>query len=67
VWDLEGGTGAEVASAGEGFGIDDEDEEEKGDENDDILSRDLKGTVIFDERRIISAGVRGVQIRRFDV
>jgi hypothetical protein len=26
-----------------------------------------KGTIVFDERRIISSGLGGVQVRRFDV
>jgi hypothetical protein len=64
---LEGGTGAEVAPAGinsGGLRFDDDDEE---DERNEILNTDLRGTVVFDERRIISAGVGGVQVRRFDV
>lgn len=58
VWDLEGGTGAEVSS---GQSID----------YDDLGSLDhsplAKGSVVFDERQIISADARGVEIRRFDV
>ncbi|KII92846.1 hypothetical protein PLICRDRAFT_679707 [Plicaturopsis crispa FD-325 SS-3] len=49
VWDLEGGTGAEVAKAYSG-------------------DPDSTGTVVFDERRIISARAgAGVEVRRFDV
>ncbi|KAH7923937.1 hypothetical protein BV22DRAFT_1067761 [Leucogyrophana mollusca] len=54
VWDLEGGEGVEVA------------EPMRGDDG-EVGMIDGKGTVAFDERRIISAGVRGVQVRRFDV
>ena len=53
VWDLEGGGGAEVAPACD---IDLEDEGVFG-----------KQTVVFDERRIISVGRSGMQIRRFDI
>lgn len=60
VWDLEGGTGAEVASA---TGLNDEYEnEEKG-----TSEWFGKGTVVFDERRIISSGTSGIQVRRFDI
>lgn len=61
VWDLEGGTGAEVAKpfvSPRWRNNEDEEQEE-------IWTG--KGTVVFDERRIISAGAGGVQIRRFDV
>lgn len=58
VWDLEGGTGAEVA-APDSVSID------SGlDLGDDRL---VKGTVVFDEKRIITAGASGVVVRRFDV
>jgi len=61
VWDLEGGTGAEVAGpTGSTSRPEFEDELVK-----DVWDR--KGTVVFDERRIISAGMGGVQVRRFDV
>ena len=56
VWDLEGGRGAEVAPAR------DIDLEDEVDEN--LFSRQ---TVVFDERRIISAGRNAMQIRRFDI
>lgn len=59
VWDLEGGTGAEVAPLSFGY-----DEDEISDEDGNWQG---KGTIVFDERRIISAGRRGVQVRRFDV
>lgn len=54
VWDLEGGTGAEVSA---------------GDSSHDYLAEggDLKGSVVFDERRIITADAKGVLVRRFDV
>ena len=67
VWDLEGGTGAEVASAGGNNGKGFDEDGEGIDDNDSLLNRDLKGTVIFDEMRIVSAEIGGVQIRRFDV
>ncbi|KAK7692837.1 hypothetical protein QCA50_004472 [Cerrena zonata] len=58
VWDLEGGTGAEVSSG-------------KSIDPDDLGSLDvcplIKGSVVFDERQIISADDRGVEVRRFDV
>lgn len=67
VWDLEGGTGTEVAPAA----VDDRILELDGDveetEYNTMLTTDFGGTVVFDERRIISAGTGGVQIRRFDV
>lgn len=53
VWDLEGGTGAEVA-AGDGSEI-------------GSLSSASKGTVSFDERRIISASVGNIVARTFDI
>ena len=58
VWDLEGGTGAEVAapdsvSIDSGLNLGDD--------------RLVKGTVVFDEKRIITAGASGVVVRRFDV
>lgn len=53
VWDLEGGTGAEVAPA------------------DDLMmdrtGHPTKGTVSFDERRIVSARAGKVVVRRFDI
>ena len=64
VWDLEVGTGAEVARpSGSGCLSDD------GQEGEDGLAWNggEKGTVVFDERRIISAGAGSVQVRRFDV
>lgn len=62
VWDLESGRPAEVAPPAEQSG------EEAGVgvcmERGSTWSR---GTVVFDERRIISAGIRGIEERRFDV
>jgi WD40 repeat protein len=53
VWDLEGGTGAEVAPA------------------DDLMMDETghptKGTVSFDERRIVTARGGKVVVRRFDI
>ncbi|KZT27964.1 hypothetical protein NEOLEDRAFT_1109333 [Neolentinus lepideus HHB14362 ss-1] len=54
-WDLEAGTGAEVA---EGVDV-------LGDEG--RMTVGARGAVAFDERRIVSAGVEGVQVRRFDI
>jgi hypothetical protein len=62
VWDLEGGTGAEVAGPTTVSEFHDEDQRAEY-----PWEGDGKGTVVFDERRIISAGVGGVQVRRFDV
>lgn len=53
VWDLEGGTSAEVA-AGDGSEI-------------GSLSTASKGTVSFDERRIISASAGNIVARTFDI
>ena len=61
MWDLEGGTGAEVAGPTSRA------------EFEDVFVKDVwdgKGTVVFDEMRIISGGqpgLGGVQVRRFDV
>ncbi|KIP08278.1 hypothetical protein PHLGIDRAFT_104517 [Phlebiopsis gigantea 11061_1 CR5-6] len=58
-WDLEAGTGAEVFA---GIGPFDEDG------GLDLPGRHLgKGHVVFDERRIVSADARGVEVRRFDI
>ncbi|TFK26472.1 hypothetical protein FA15DRAFT_667351 [Coprinopsis marcescibilis] len=53
VWDLENGSGAEVAAR---------DEPAIG-----IHSVPVKGSVVFDERRIISALAGKVVVRRFDI
>jgi hypothetical protein len=54
VWDLEGGRGAEVST---------------GDQSEGVRGCDEKGTIVFDERRIVSAvpHADGVQVRRFDI
>jgi len=54
VWDLEGGDGTEVAGPVEG--------NLAGTNN-----ASTYGTIAFDERRIVSAGVRGIEERRFDI
>ena len=60
VWDLEAGTGAEVFAGMSPF-----DEESSGLQT---LRQHLgRGHVVFDERRIVSADDRGVEVRRFDV
>jgi hypothetical protein len=57
VWDLEGGTGTEV----------DQGDLPTHDEwpSESVLA--AKGAVVFDERRIVSAGRNGVEVRRFDI
>ncbi|KAG2113911.1 uncharacterized protein F5147DRAFT_680535 [Suillus discolor] len=52
VWDLEGGDGIEVARPVEGSFAG---------------TNSTYGIVAFDERRIVSAGVRGIEERRFDI
>ncbi|KAG1865863.1 hypothetical protein DFJ58DRAFT_679765 [Suillus subalutaceus] len=54
VWDLEGGDGTEVAGPVEGSFA-------------GTNSASTYGTITFDERRIVSAGVRGIEERRFDI
>lgn len=56
VWDLEGGTGAEVTPADESLV-----------ENMGRMSSTTTGTVSFDERRIVSAHAGKVVVRRFDI
>lgn len=53
VWDLENGTGAEVAASG--FSAR------------DALPESVKGSVVFDEKRIISTLGGNVAVRRFDI
>lgn len=57
VWDLEGGTGTEVY----------EGRPASSDEKRSGAVAAVKGTVVFDERRIISADTNRVEIRRFDI
>jgi hypothetical protein len=54
VWDLEGGDGTEVAGPVEGSFA-------------GTTGTIKHGTIAFDERRIVSAGVRGIEERRFDI
>ncbi|KAG0708329.1 hypothetical protein DFH29DRAFT_891950 [Suillus ampliporus] len=54
VWDLEGGDGTEVAGPVEGSFA-------------GTSGASKYGTIAFDERRIVSAGVRGIEERRFDI
>jgi len=54
VWDLEGGDGTEVAGPVEGSFT-------------GRTGANKCGTIAFDERRIVSAGVRGIEERRFDI
>ncbi|KAF8806459.1 hypothetical protein BYT27DRAFT_7339095 [Phlegmacium glaucopus] len=55
VWDLEGGTGAEVAPANHSI------------TTKDFNLRSTKNTVSFDERRIITAYAGKIIVRRFDI
>ncbi|THH15131.1 hypothetical protein EW146_g5298 [Bondarzewia mesenterica] len=60
VWDLEGGMGTEVAGSAQGA---------EGGEESDVSQPEaaaIKGTVAFDDRRIITAGVGGIAVRDFD-
>jgi len=69
VWDLESGSGAEVTgipdqqlNVGADIGV------KRGAE--EVLLkrwRSVKGTIVFDERRILSAGATGAVVRRFDI
>lgn len=59
VWDLEGGTGTEVAGPTGSTS--------SNEFPDDYYGWDGKGTVAFDERKIMSARLGAVQARRFDV
>jgi hypothetical protein len=52
VWDLERGTGAEIACASY---------------TTQEVSGGLAGAVVFDERQVVSAGAGGVQVRKFDI
>ncbi|KAI0268785.1 hypothetical protein BC834DRAFT_867204 [Gloeopeniophorella convolvens] len=61
VWDLENAWGTEVAVSGAGDGPG------AGAPFEAAVSLDLKGSIVFDERRIITAGVGGVVVRDFDV
>ncbi|CCM03337.1 uncharacterized protein FIBRA_05466 [Fibroporia radiculosa] len=61
VWDLEGGTGAEVSA---GFA---EGEEDVGDDRALGAALAVKGNAVFDERRIITADAAGVRVWRFDI
>ncbi|TCD65179.1 hypothetical protein EIP91_003001 [Steccherinum ochraceum] len=56
VWDLEAGTGAEVATHPDYTGLD------RG-----VDSSGKRGSVVFDERRIVTADARGLEVRRFDI
>ncbi|PCH43948.1 hypothetical protein WOLCODRAFT_133039 [Wolfiporia cocos MD-104 SS10] len=66
VWDLEGGTGAEVSGAVDALG---ESRGRKGEEKEEpereVMS--TKGSVVFDERKIVSASGGEVKVWRFDV
>ncbi|RPD53996.1 hypothetical protein L227DRAFT_374274 [Lentinus tigrinus ALCF2SS1-6] len=77
VWDLEAGTGTEVSAGvmdqpsdegeGEGEGEDDERRAEAWEVVKMRIARGARGSVVFDDRRIVSACGRGVEVRRFDV
>jgi F-box-like len=55
VWDLEGGTGAEVAPPNDAIATD------------DFSFQSTKDTVSFDERQIITAYAGKIVVRRFDI
>ena len=57
VWDLEGG--AEASMGAQVIGNDEEEEDQEEAEG--------NGCVVFDDRRIVSTGTEGVDIRRFDI
>ncbi|KAI0633834.1 hypothetical protein C8Q77DRAFT_1057704 [Trametes polyzona] len=68
VWDLEAGTGTEVAPGITGPSGDSDDEE------DDALAAvkaraalGVRGSVVFDDRRIVSSHGSEVEVRRFDI
>ncbi|KAI0093284.1 hypothetical protein BDY19DRAFT_882347 [Irpex rosettiformis] len=74
VWDLEGGENASIGKEAYQSGSEesvevrkaDQDEREEQEEDIGVLVV-AKGAVVFDERRIVSAGRNGVEVRRFDV
>lgn len=69
VWDLETGSGTEV-SGGISERLGDEDDEGRADPWQDVLQRTtsgVRGMVVFDDRRIVTSSVHGVEIRRFDI
>ncbi|EPT02643.1 hypothetical protein FOMPIDRAFT_1160162 [Fomitopsis schrenkii] len=66
VWDLEGGTGAEV-SAGLDIENEQDDQTVRIEEERQHLADAVKGTIVFDERRIITSDMDGVRVWRFDV
>ena len=55
VWDLEGGTGAEVAPASDSITAN------------DLNLQSIKDAVSFDERQIITAYAGNFVVRRFDI
>ncbi|KAI0656649.1 hypothetical protein C8Q70DRAFT_921167 [Cubamyces menziesii] len=69
VWDLEAGTGTEVSSGVVGPG--DEDTEDEVDEALEAVklraATGARGSVVFDDRRIVSSHGSEVEIRRFDI
>ena len=69
VWDIEAGTGTEVSSGISESSVDDADEE-GAEAWSDVMRRmasGARGTVVFDDRRIVTSSARGVEIRRFDI
>ncbi|TFY69629.1 hypothetical protein EVJ58_g292 [Rhodofomes roseus] len=67
VWDLEGGTGAEVSGGVEVEGAEEGERTSWSEEERLRSAAAVQGTVVFDERRIISSDVDGVRVWRFDV
>ena len=68
VWDLEGGTGAEVSAGADAENEEVDDELAVRSEEERLRSAGaVKGTIVFDERRIISSDISGLRVWRFDV
>ncbi|KAI0737577.1 hypothetical protein C8Q80DRAFT_312993 [Daedaleopsis nitida] len=69
VWDLEAGSGTQV-STGIADGSEDEDDEDRTEAWNSVVRRlaaGVRGTVAFDDRRIVSSSGSEVEVRRFDV
>lgn len=69
VWDLEAGTGTEVSPGITGP----QDAEGDGEENDPFetvkmrVAVGARGSIVFDDRRIVSSHGADVEVRRFDI
>lgn len=67
VWDLEKAWGVEVQEAHHEISLSSHDENMNLDVGEDIPMGTPQGTVVFDERRIVSADSFGLEARRFDI